>query len=62
MGLQGTLALRGKDEIELAVTGSFAGEEVDLIIENSDEGLLIGAKDSPRTIAMPIAERQWKLC
>ena len=55
--LQGSLALRGKDEIELTVSGNFACDEIDLMIHNAEDGLLIGAKDSPRTIAMPAALR-----
>jgi len=56
--LEGTLALRGKEGIELAVTGSFGGEELDLILQNSDSQLLFGPADSPSAIEMPAAMRE----
>ena len=56
--LRGSLALRGKQGIELAVTGTFAGEDLDLVMHSTDAGLLFGSKDAPRSIAMPAAIRE----
>ncbi|MFT4863131.1 MAG: hypothetical protein ACI95C_002359 [Pseudohongiellaceae bacterium] len=56
--LEGTLAIRGKETIEFTVTGNFAGEELDMIIMTSATELEFGAKDAPRTIAIPAALRE----
>ncbi len=56
--LQGTLALRGKQDIELEVIGTFAGQDLDLMIQSAESGLLLGSKEAPRTIAMPAALRE----
>ncbi len=56
--LEGTLAVRGEETIELTVAGTFADEELEMIIISGATGLEFGAKDAPRTIAMPAALRE----